>query len=118
MTKTSPPKQPSRPHTAGDKPDVISESFKHLLTTEYPPYNPEEFVPREIKKSDELRPTSVSRGGDRELLTKIRDELDEWTAECEKEKICPEEWISVVPECMYLDSQFSLWFKVNFFALK
>lgn len=113
MTRTIPPKPPQRPNTAGDKPKRISESFKHLLTGKYPPYDPEEFAPRDTKSDSELCPTSVPRS-DKELLIKIREELDEWTAECSKQKKCPEEWTSV-PESTYLDSPFSLCSKVNSF---
>ncbi|XP_054260517.1 uncharacterized protein LOC128985160 [Macrosteles quadrilineatus] len=81
----------------GDEKNV-KDLLKKFLDSDFPPYNPEDFTPKD---------NSVSEGdlGNSELLQNIRQELDEWLSKCpeenKKKDSCPEMWSSVPSTCMY-----------------
>lgn len=84
----------------------VNDLFKRFLDSDFPPYNPEDFTPKD---------DSVSEGelGNSELLQNIRLELDEWLNKCpEKKGSCPEMWSSVPSTCMYSFERFLLIYKL------
>lgn len=99
-----------QPHTARDDSRKSDSIFSAVINNEYPPYNPGDFALAVGEDESELtqnhnvhKPTS-NMSNKQDLLKKIREELQLWTAESSTEykKSCPEHWTSVRPQSMYL----------------
>ncbi|KAG8311542.1 hypothetical protein J6590_041252 [Homalodisca vitripennis] len=102
------PKQQRKVQSSRDD-ERESKGFLKMLSDEFPPYNPSDFMPKvdesvEIYNEKILR--TASEDNNKELLQKIRQELVEWMAEkTEVEKPQLSDSISASPECMYTPRQ-------------